>query len=218
MSYIGTNKIGKMFLGGTEIAKAYLGSNLVYQNKPYDAEIEYLQSSGTQYIDTGIVVADTDILLFEVTPLSKSGDNFITGCNAITNGRGSIWVETYSNATWYVRFGATSANNVSGASVNTKYTVETKKRHFAVNGTKLITLNYNSMPDRTITLFGRKGSSVSKGNHKIHSYAIKDDNGNYRINLIPVRVGTTGYMYDKVSGQLFGNSGTGDFILGNDTT
>jgi hypothetical protein len=34
--------------------------------------------------------------------------------------------------------------------------------------------------------------------------------------FIPVRVGTTGYMYDKVSGQLFGNVGTGDFILGAD--
>ena len=26
---------------------------------PYDAEIEYLQFSGTQYIDTGIIVAET---------------------------------------------------------------------------------------------------------------------------------------------------------------
>ena len=34
--------------------------------------------------------------------------------------------------------------------------------------------------------------------------------------LIPVRVGNVGYMYDKVSGQLFGNSGTGNFILGPD--
>jgi hypothetical protein len=36
--------------------------------------------------------------------------------------------------------------------------------------------------------------------------------------FIPVRVGNVGYMYDKVSGQLFGNSGTGNFILGPDKT
>lgn len=36
------------------------------------------------------------------------------------------------------------------------------------------------------------------------------------LDLIPVRVGNVGYMYDKVSGQLFGNAGTGDFILGPD--
>ena len=26
--------------------------------KPYDAEVEYLESNGTQYIDTGIVMAN----------------------------------------------------------------------------------------------------------------------------------------------------------------
>lgn len=36
------------------------------------------------------------------------------------------------------------------------------------------------------------------------------------IDLLPVRVGTVGYMYDRVSGQLFGNNGTGAFVLGPD--
>ena len=36
------------------------------------------------------------------------------------------------------------------------------------------------------------------------------------MDLVPVRIGSTGYMYDKVSGNLFGNSGTGSFILGPD--
>lgn len=34
------------------------------------------------------------------------------------------------------------------------------------------------------------------------------------MDLIPVRIGTTGYMYDKISGQLL--AGTGEFILGQD--
>ena len=36
--------------------------------------------------------------------------------------------------------------------------------------------------------------------------------------FIPVRVGTTGQMYDKVSQTLFGNLGTGSFTLGPDVT
>ena len=39
---------------------------------------------------------------------------------------------------------------------------------------------------------------------------------NSTFDMIPVRVGTVGYMYDKVSGQLFGNSGTGAFLYGLD--
>ena len=36
------------------------------------------------------------------------------------------------------------------------------------------------------------------------------------MHLIPVRKGDVGYMYDKVSGKLFSNAGTGAFILGPD--
>lgn len=34
--------------------------------------------------------------------------------------------------------------------------------------------------------------------------------------LIPVRIENVGYMPDKVSKQLFGNQGTGNFVLGPD--
>lgn len=34
--------------------------------------------------------------------------------------------------------------------------------------------------------------------------------------LLPVRIGSTGYMLDTVSGELFRNAGTGSFILGPD--
>ena len=36
------------------------------------------------------------------------------------------------------------------------------------------------------------------------------------LDFIPVRKNGVGYMYDSISGELFGNAGTGDFILGND--
>ena len=34
--------------------------------------------------------------------------------------------------------------------------------------------------------------------------------------LIPVRLGNTGYMYDRITNKRFGNAGTGDFVLGPD--
>ena len=37
--------------------------------------------------------------------------------------------------------------------------------------------------------------------------------------MIPVRVGQVGYLYDRVSGNFFGNvAGSGAFVLGNDIT
>ena len=43
-------------------------------------------------------------------------------------------------------------------------------------------------------------------------------NGEKVADIIAVRKDGVGYMYDRVSGQLFGNSGTGDFIIGPDKT
>ena len=50
---------------------------------------------------------------------------------------------------------------------------------------------------------------------KIYSFRL-DKGGIPQLDLIPVRVGDEGFMYDRVSGKLFGNAGTGRFILGPD--
>ena len=42
------------------------------------------------------------------------------------------------------------------------------------------------------------------------------DTGTLVRDFIPVRVGTTGYLYDRASGALFGNDGTGSFGVGPD--
>lgn len=44
MSYFGLNGIGKLFLGGTEIAKAYLGTQLVYQSGENWGELERVET------------------------------------------------------------------------------------------------------------------------------------------------------------------------------
>ena len=45
---------------------------------------------------------------------------------------------------------------------------------------------------------------------------IRKSDGTVIADYIPVRKGTVGYLYDRVSGKLFGNAGTGDFVLGPD--
>ena len=54
---------------------------------------------------------------------------------------------------------------------------------------------------------------------RFYSFSATDVNSDeLAVDLIPVRKGTVGYIYDRVSGQLFGNQGTGDFIIGPDKT
>ena len=65
-----------------------------------------------------------------------------------------------------------------------------------------------------IALFNVYNGSF-QSNARLYSAIIKDGD-TVVFDAIPVRVGTTGYLYDKISGQLFGNAGTGSFILGPD--
>ena len=63
-----------------------------------------------------------------------------------------------------------------------------------------------------IRLFGN-GSAIGAIS-RIYSFYIKKD-GQYVMDLIPVAKKGVGYMYDKISGQYFGNDGTGSFTLPN---
>ena len=70
------------------------------------------------------------------------------------------------------------------------------------------------MPSSNIVI-GRVSSNTSFVG-KLFGLSIKKYDEDYRIDIIPVRCGTVGYMYDRVSGHLFANAGTGDFIVGAD--
>jgi NADPH-dependent curcumin reductase CurA len=149
--------------------------------------------------------------------LNKSGDNFIMGASGIS-AEGSTWIEVYSNTTHYVRFGSSSSAYQSGnasANMNVWRTYKIEKGKFYVDGVQKLTPNYASMPSRSLVIYGRNSSTPNGGVVKIRSAKILRD-GAPILDLSSVRIGSTGSMYDRVSGQLFGNNGTGDFIVGAD--
>lgn len=101
-------------------------------------------------------------------------------------------------------------------------TIDTSRHVFvldAVNGTATVdgglAINVGTFTTNTTTMFlftiSTGGTLMAKSIMRLYSLKISN-----RMDLIPVRVGTTGYMYDRVSRQLFGNAGTGDFIVGPD--
>lgn len=60
MINITNNDISDITIGNTSIEKAFLGNQLVWEKNslPYDAEVSYLEGTGTQYIDTGIKIVN----------------------------------------------------------------------------------------------------------------------------------------------------------------
>lgn len=194
-------------------------------------EVEYIESTGTQYINTGIVIND-------YTTNVKVDLDFKN--NETSSAVKVMWGFTGSgNLPRWGNFIYTSVFHASANSTTTTSVAQDTSRHIISsilhydNGVKVwsayvdgvlknsnVTLNSpttietNTLP---IFLFARNNNGTA-GNFistKIYSFSVEKD-GQQIANLIPVRVGSVGYMYDTVSGRLFGNDGDGDFLIGPD--
>lgn len=222
MIAFGASDMTKAYVGSAEVSKAYLGDELVWGGSspalPYDAEIEYLASTGTQWIDTDIIPDATTGFEIEAV-CSNTTDSYFIGLR--NNSNNTRWGAGHSRGGFYWCYGSyQSSGRLTGLSANIKLNYLNDKKYIATNGSSTVNVSLPSLsftPAYNIRLFGSAGvvASYSKWSGKI--YYTKITQGSSTImDLIPVRVGTTGYMYDKVSGELFGNSGTGSFTLGND--
>ena len=196
-------------------------------NASFDAEIEYIEGDGTQWLntDTKFKVGTSFYVKFEELEIPETptpqNRTHIFGVHEGSNRYRLRRLETdrlyylYGNdgLYWEPEMGVMKNNIIEFTYTKDlficTYNENTTKTTTPTSATQIAT-------DNKITAFYHQSSGDS--NMFIgRFYAIKiwEDNALVR-DMIPVRKGTTGYMYDKVSGNLFGNSGTGDFILGND--
>lgn len=65
MLSLGKNGISKAYLGNRPVKQMWLNGKLVWQKLPYDAEVEYIESTGTQWIDTGITPYTNSTVMFD---------------------------------------------------------------------------------------------------------------------------------------------------------
>lgn len=187
---------------------------------PYDAEVEYLETNA----ESGHVVIVTDFIpkgydndiYFKFMPKGFTDayalmfGTYAEGCNLyrciFTNNTSTILVQ---NGT------ADSPNNLQ---VNINEMNElwmNKDNSFTINGSRKVfsitRANENTAPLRFF------GSDTTSNYSYMRFYAFKWWKADELVlDIIPVRVGSKGFLYDKVRGKLYGNKGTGRFILGPD--
>ena len=188
-------------------------------SKPYDAEIEYLESSGTQWIDTNFIpdVNSAAHIIWSSREInaygyfgSRSLDNnsVYRFCGTtFSSGRSFTFAMTYNK--W--------ADNKVALQNNTIYDCYAENGKYIINGTEYSSDVISDYQGSTFYLFRYYRGNQNWHLSKMRCYSLKLYSNSVLVrDMIPVRKGQIGYMYDKVSGELFGNSGTGNFILGND--
>ena len=194
---------------------------------PYDAEVEWIESTGSQYIDTGIYAVNNIIVYGSVIPVDYTTINkprIIIGTDYV----GSEWTfvirQPYDvkNNRLQVMFGGWWASNPHynslDAGVVSTFRYDREGMIFDVNGKIVNTSSPSDFSQHKILI----GKNMNQGYDKFPSLKtvhIKIQMGDNHVrDFIPVRKDGVGYMYDKISGQLFGNAGTGAFIIGPDKT
>jgi len=189
----------------------------------YD-RIEYIESSGTQYIDTGIVPSRSSPRFVLTFMYTETGD-FGTAGVQTNNNAGGMWVcgTFYSENRPIYCSTYTSGKTTAKLDVNMIHEVDLKFReHIKIDGEYIISGSYGAPnTSGTFYLFGINdlydGSVYSKSKGmKLYSFRVYDDADACIMNLIPcIRTSDNAVgMYDTVSGRFLGNSGTGEFITG----
>ena len=174
--------------------------------------LEYLESTGTQYIDTGIIVKATTLAEFEYQFVG-SAKNYVFGQVA---GRGSSIIGYRTDRIWWFR------NTDLDLIDNNKHKVVFNQQDGKVyrDGVVLATRGaFGTQQSQTILLFAElnDNNTINKGKVKIYNFKLKEGSTPSVIqNLVPARRNSDGVlgMYDTVSNTFFTNKGTGEFIAG----
>lgn len=168
------------------------------KSKAYDYEVEYIRPDYYSYIDTGIKTMSNSSVTVDMYE-----ERDATGGGLTTSMFGNA--DCYLKIFWYG--GANVQLLVRGVSRKTVTDWMLKRR------TETFTAPaYTSTTDQNLFLFAANTEGCRYHNRY---YRITISNGDGTVaDFIPVVKSGEGMMYDKVSGQLFRNAGTGSFAVG----
>lgn len=186
--------------------------------RPYDAEVDWIQGDNLSWIDLGISPNDVNSIRIKFETANEShtnnpvifgGSQFAASMFMLTmqsNGYIRYWgggspvagCANFEVADY--EFSLTRTNSTTGVAIGYKGGVETYR-----NDAERITYAGTG----NLFLF-----SVA-GGLRASAIKLKELNINGE-QYIPVRVGSVGSLYNKASGQMFSNQGTGAFVVGPD--
>lgn len=179
--------------------------------------LEYIRSSGTQYIDTGFKPNQDTRVVMDVEPSNSGADVwFFEGRHDANSYRSGVFVQ-YSLATplFYSDYG-TSRLKLSGVPTTSRITIDKNKNVVSIgsvsvtHGTQTFQSNYN------LYLLCNNTAGTKKGyvHGKLYSCQIYD-NGALIRDYIPCQTTSEEIgLWDDVNSVFYGNAGTGTFIAG----
>jgi len=170
-------------------------------------ELEYIESTGTQYIDTGI---QKGRFVHDIAFTVRDNKNLM-GNSA---GAGSYWGQNRGNAEDGFEFGSSKIFTSSLIRQTVVFNTIPTKTTLTANGETVASAS--SVASSTYYVFAINGATdLYRASAKLWSLKIYDENDELIKNLVPAKnpddkIG----MYDTVLGQFYENAGSGEFVAG----
>lgn len=181
-------------------------------------EVDYIESSGTQYIDTGFIPNSNTKYDVDIAFLNYNANQYVIG--AYTSVRNNIYI----NANGYISAGYGSNYKVTGSkkTLNTKQNIKLDKNLLYINNELIWTFSeetFNNAVNSYLLARNYNETTDYFATMKLYSCKIYDNNTLVR-DFIPCfrdsdeEVG----LYDLVNNVFYTNQGTGVFTYGNIVT
>lgn len=186
--------------------------------------LDYIQSSGTQYIDTGAYISTGYKVRVKAYATSIPTTTAFFGCTSVADASDAkkgiyrLIGGTINRCAWGNGGGSVVGNLPGNDAVNTWYDMVCDNGVWTINDTLFATCPESSFTSEySMWLFDRNtdGTVGLPASCRISVCQIWDNNGQMIRNFVPAKNSSNVVgMYDLVSEQFFTNQGTGDFTAG----
>lgn len=179
-------------------------------------ELEYIQSSGTQYIDTGFKQTNNSRIVVDAQLVTPGTVSVLFGSRdaSKTKTMDLFWY----NGVWNADFYDEPSRKTFAIGATERIHADFNKNVLTLNGISQTYTNYTFQCEYPQYLFAMNEANTGRDMFnfagKLFSYQAYDNDTLIR-DYIPIKLtdGTVGLL-DKVSGFFYGNAGTGAFAAG----
>lgn len=200
--------VKSIFIQEGEVFSIKRGLELLWQKqtKKYNTELEYIESDGKQYIDTGYLMKTTTDIEF----IGSISDNTKTGWIA----GAPVWVGIHKKLGQVAITQTSTGMTYNDVAVNEVFKIGVFGNQVYFNGVETNTLTRKNST-LTLFLFGYHHTNDTGSittSIRMKAFKIWENNILVRDYIPVLDYNNVPCMYDKVSNKLFYNEGTGNFL------
>lgn len=198
-------------IDGKSVVRLAIGDGAAWKGVPQGyTKLDYIEVTGTQYIDTGFVPNQDTRIVCEF--MYKGGNGVYGARNTVSTRNFSMRV---INGYWQFGYGDGVTSGTIASETKNWHVADQNKNTLYIDGELAATREYVTFSaPKSIAIGAIKAGSMYYGEGLYRDFRVYD-NGVLVRDMIPCKNpdGKIG-MYDTLNAKFYGNAGSGEFIAG----